>query len=174
MKISINARNKNLVMREVKLTWKNFDGHGTKANPAGGVRGFGVIINGGEDQDVMEQRDMILDAGLTLKEHPESTPEEPIFVLPVAIRYHSGDLAYLNPVIVEDKINGSSFEYTEETINLLQSAIISDVKVSIHPSHWENNGRSGVKAYLASMHFSLVPRDDFVDDYPVDEDPFND
>lgn len=175
MNISINPKNGNYVMRNVNLCWINFDGHGTKANPEGGKRGFGIIIKGCEEQTVEEQYEILTDAGLPLKEHGESTPECPIWVLPVAIRYHHGQYESLNPIIIEDRINGQSFVWNEENLNLLQGARITDIKVSINCSHWEHGGRSGVKAYLSSMHFTLIPRDDFADDYDeFEENPFND
>lgn len=57
----------------------------------------------------------------------------------------------------------------EETVSELDISELGSVDLTINPSNWEVNGKTGVKAYLKDLYASLV-EDEFFDKY---NNPYN-
>ena len=142
-----------LVLRNVKLIFRNFSGREGKYNKAG-QRNFSIII---EDKDLAEK---LSDIGWNVKILlPKEEGYEPINYLPVAVEYDKGRPP---KVILVGK--SGMVELDEETIGELDYAEITSAKVTIRPYSWEVNGASGIKGYLKTMYVE-IDEDEFESDY---------
>ena len=63
---------------------------------------------------------------------------------------------------------------TEDTIDTLDASYLTDVKMVINPSYWDNTNGTGTKGYINVLH-ATIDDDPFESDYMDDEEavPFD-
>lgn len=143
--------NKNLVIENAKIGFRNFSGKEGKFNPAG-RRNFCVFLESylatGLENDGWNIRWL----------EPRDEGEERQAYLQVAVSYEN-----IPPKIVLVTSHGKT-QLDENSVNILDWAEIQNVDLIIRPYNWDVNGKSGVKAYVKSMYVTLV-EDEFESKY---------
>ena len=143
--------NKNLVIENAKIAFRNFSGKEGKFNPAG-RRNFCVFLE--SDLGVGLEND-----GWNIRWlEPRDEGEERQAYLQVAVSYEN-----IPPKIVLVTSHGKT-QLDENSVNILDWAEIQNVDLIIRPYNWDVNGKSGVKAYVKSMYVTLV-EDEFESKY---------
>jgi hypothetical protein len=147
----ITMANKNIVIENAKIGFRNFSGEGGKFNPAG-RRNFCVFL---EDDlaRVLEE-----DGWNVRWLEPKEKADERKPYLQVAVSYDN-----IPPKIVLISGKGKT-TLNEGTINILDWAEIESVDLIIRPYNWEVSGKSGIKAYIKSMYVTIV-EDEFESKY---------
>lgn len=142
-----------------KIIFRNFSGE--KDLNKMGRRSFSILI---DDSDFANK---LLNEGWNVKPlKRRDEEEEQKFHVPVAVRYD-----YKPPKIY--KISGKvKTLLDEEAVSSLDYDEFANVDVTIVPSNWNVNGKSGTKAYVKTMMISLVD-DELMDSYTDEELPFN-
>lgn len=139
------ANIKIIELDDVRLLFRNFKGEKRKFNNEGD-RNFNVVVT-------PDQARMLRDEGFRVKElaSRDDFDDTPTYVLKVKVSY-----LYSEPKVV--LIAGRARrKLTEETIDELDYADIQTVDLTIKPSRWtQDDGTSGVTAYLNSMYVTLV------------------
>lgn len=145
----------NLVIEGARLIFKNFAGEESKFNRKGD-RNFCVVINGNDAEQLARD-------GWNVRELNKRDDEEPLFYLPVCVRYNN-----MPPKIT--LVSGrNKTNITEDTVDGLDYAEIVTVDLILKPYSWDINGKTGVKAYLKNMYV-VVEVDQFADKYDFEED----
>ena len=158
------ARRPGLNIENARIINRNFRGeerrhNGKVVNPAG-ARNFGVVI------DDPEMAERLADEGWNVKIRPPKDNDEgskPLHYIQVKI----GFKGYKPPKIVMITRRGKQTMLDEETIDVLDSADIVSVDLTINPSAWEVDGKSGIKAYLDVMYVT-VEEDHWAEKYAQD------
>lgn len=138
------ARVNNLTLEGAKITCRNFSGKESRYNKAGD-RNFLVLI----DPDMVN--DLRAD-GWNVKQfkpNPERD-EEPSYYIQVKVSYKFGAPNIF--LLTRNK----KIRVTEETVNQLDWTEIASCAMTLSPSYWEMNGRSGVAAYLKSLYVEVI------------------
>lgn len=134
-----NNKRETLIIRDARILRKDFAGQ--KFNRNGKIREFSVRI---DDPEIAQR---LAEDGWNIKIlSPKEPGDEPGYCLPVQARYDN-----FPPRVVVRRPGRPNQELTEATIHHLDTLFIRQVHVNINPSHWEVNGKSGIKAYLKSM-----------------------
>ena len=151
-------------LKGYKITFKNFAGReSSNGYNRAGNRNFCVVL----DDETAQQ--MLADGwNVRIKQFDDGSHRN---TLQVAVRY---DIDRFRPraFLVTPKSNGKFIKrlLTEDTISELDSATITDTRMVLNPSHWQNAmGNEGIKAYLTTGYF-VIEKDPFEDDFPTDED----
>lgn len=131
----------NLVIENAKLRFKNFSGEAGKFNPKGN-RNFCVSI---DDANVALQ---LQEAGWNIKTLPPREPDDPIQYY-TAINVKFGGRTPPKVVLITSR--GKTM-LTEENVNILDWAEITNCDLIIRPFEWEP-GR--IKGYLKSMYVTI-------------------
>lgn len=153
---------KNLIIRDAVVISRNFEGRAEPPYTPAGKRTFTVRL----DVDTAEQ---LARDGWNVKIRQSDPEEEAVGYLNVAVSYGGKT----PPKIIQiTKRNGKDYmtPLNENTVKLIDSAEIEDIKLEIRPYNWEMNGRTGVKAYLKTMYFTLI-EDAFASEYNFDDIP---
>ena len=138
--------NKQIILENARIFWRNFAGKEGKFNPAG-RRNFCVVI----PDEILE--DLRNDEWNIKTIPPRDEDGEPLNYIQVAVAYG----AYPPKVWL---ISGKSKTLLdEESVASLDYAEIENVDLIIRPYTWELSGRSGVKAYLKKMYVTVVQDD---------------
>lgn len=148
----------NIVMKDAHIIFRNFKGEETKFNRAGN-RNFCVVI---DDADYAQQ---LREIGWNVRSFDTTDKNDDpvtVYYIPVAVSYK------IKPPKVVICTRKNRIELDEDSIEALDYADIISCKVAIRPYSWEVNGKSGIKAYLKTMHVTLE-EDEFEDD--DDSDP---
>lgn len=143
--------NKNIVIENARIGFRNFSGKEGKFNPAG-RRNFCVFL----ETDLA--RTLESDGWNIRWLQPRDEEEEEQAYLQVAVSYDN-----IPPKIILVSSNGKS-KLDEDSVNILDWAEIENVDLIIRPYNWDVNGKSGVKAYVKSMYVTLV-EDEFEGKY---------
>lgn len=147
----------NLIIENGQLVFKNFSGEGGKYNHPGD-RNFCVYI------DDLELVDRLNGEGWRVKIRQPRDEGEPVrHYLKVNVSYKFG-----GPKVFR-VINRQPFECFEDTIGELDKDVILSADLVVAPSHWENNGESGISGYLRSM-YATIETDPFYDKYNTQMD----
>ena len=133
----------NVVIEDAHLIWKNFSGEETQFNRAGN-RNFNVII---DDIDFAEE---LLHKGWNVKEkEARAEGDDPYFTLACAVSYK------IRPPKIMTYTGHSKAELNEDTVGMLDYADIINVDLELNGSHWEVNGKTGIKAYVNELHVTI-------------------
>lgn len=143
--------NKNIVIENARIGFRNFSGEEGKFNPAG-RRNFCVFL----DTDLGK---LLEDDGWNVRWlQPREEDDEEQAYMQVAVSY-----ANIPPKIVMITGGGKTM-MNDDTISMMDWAEIENVDLIIRPYNWEVNGKSGVKAYVKSMYIT-IKEDEFAHKY---------
>ena len=143
--------NKNIVIENARIGFRNFSGKEGRFNPAG-RRNFCVFLETEIAKDLEQD-------GWNIRWLVPKDPDEPKQAyLQIAVSY-----LHFPPRIILVTSKGKT-SLTEETINILDWAEIVNVDLIIRPYNWEVNSKTGTKAYAKSMYVTLA-EDDFEGKY---------
>lgn len=157
-------------LRDVRIIFRNLSGAETQYNRKGD-RNFGLLL---PDR---ETADRLASAGWNVKQlkpriNDEGEEQEGSFWIEVSAKY--GDTRPPKVVLV------TSYNRTplnEDTVGMIDAAVIMKVDITIRPYQWAMNGKVGTKAYLQTMYVTIQEDEldrDYADtpardDEPVDE-----
>ena len=143
--------NKNLVVENARIGFRNFSGKEGKFNPAG-RRNFCVFL----EKEMGEQLEK--DGWNIRWLEPRDETEDRQAYLQVAVSFDN-----IPPKIVLVSSHGKT-QLDESSVNLLDWAEITNVDLIIRPYNWTVNGKEGVKAYVKSMYVTIA-EDNFENKY---------
>lgn len=133
-----------LKIENTRIGMRNFRGEERPFNPPG-RKNFCVFIDNPEDAEALKED------GWNIRYLDARDPDdERQAYLPVAISF---DFYPPDIWIVSSK---SKTKLNEQTLQALDWAEIQYVDIQIRPYHWEQNGKSGIKAYVKSMFVRIV------------------
>lgn len=135
-----------VMMKGVRLIFRNFRGEESKFNPPG-TRNFGVVLP--EEVVMPMSEDGWNVKTLDPREDDEDGVETPW--LPVEARWNT----FAPPKITVITTSGGRKKLKEEDVIDLDAADIVNVDLIVRANCWENNGRAGVKAYLQTMFITI-------------------
>lgn len=141
----------NIIIENARIGFRNFSGKEGKFNPAG-VRNFCLFLDDDRAQQLKEE-------GWNIRWlRPVDAEEEPQGYLQVTVNYKKKP-----PKIILISSAGKT-QLDEDSVNILDWADIKTVDLTINPSMWEANGKSGIKAYIKYMYVTIA-EDDFEKKY---------
>lgn len=133
----------NVVIEDAHLIWKNFSGEETQFNRAGN-RNFNVIIDDIDFAEELERK------GWNVKEkEARDEGDDPYFTLACAVSYK------IRPPKIMTYTGHSKAELNEDTVGMLDYADIINVDLELNGSHWEVNGKTGIKAYVNELRVTI-------------------
>lgn len=145
----VKLENKNTVLEDVRLVYRNFEGREGQYNRAGD-RNFSIVLD--EETAQMMKHD-----GWNVKSKPGREEGEPDFhTLPVAVNFNGRTPPRF--VLITSK-GRTALE--EDMVEMLDYADIRYVDVTIRPYNWVVSGGSGVKAYMQSIYVFI--NEDYLD-----------
>ena len=161
-----------LFLRDAKIIYRNFVGEKRRFN-ALGERNFHVII---DDEQLAS---MLMRDGWNLKPfkpRPDDEEAMPGYHMEVQVNFESSQPPKI--IMITEVLVGSSLTeeganivrkgviLSEETAGLLDSAHIVKSDIEIRPYNWgpDDNGRTGVKAYLKTLWIT-IKADPFAEEY---------
>lgn len=135
---------KNLILEDVTIAFRNFAGKEGKFN-AEGDRNFAIFLDD-------ERAEQMARDGWNVKFLKERDGDEgpPQAYIQVSVSYKNRP-----PKIGVVTSKGLRY-YTEDMIELLDWVDIETADVTLNPYEWAVNGKSGVKAYVASLFVKIL------------------
>jgi hypothetical protein len=131
-----------VVFEDCRIIFRNFSGAEGRYNVKGN-RNFNLLL----DKEIAEQ---MLAEGWNVKYlRPREEGDEPQPRLEVSVSYKGRP-----PRVVMITSRGRT-SLGEDMIGILDWADFEKVDLMIHPYQWEVNGKSGIKAYLASIYVTI-------------------
>lgn len=143
--------NKNIVIENARIGFRNFSGKEGRFNPAG-RRNFCVFL----ETDLA--RELESDGWNVRWLKPRDENDEDQAYLQVAVSFDN-----IPPKIILVTRKGKTI-LEESSVNVLDWAEIENVDVIIRPYNWDVNGKGGVKAYVKTMYVTIV-EDEFEEKY---------
>lgn len=147
-----------LQIDDARITYRNFEGKGTKYNREGD-RNFAWII---PDEELAGR---LSDLGWNVKvKPPREEGDDPFMYLPIKIKFNNnGPHVYLTTPVNHTRLD-------EDMIGMLDDIEIESVSLDIRPYDWEVQGKTGRTAYLQSMEVRQR-MDRFAARYAAEEHP---
>ena len=148
-----------LVLQNTKIIHKNFEGRPGPYNRQGDIS-FSAVIS-------PEIVDALRAEGWMVKELPpreDVEGSESLFFIPTRVNFDSK-----RPPEVFLVTRNGLVQLDEKTVATLDHAEIINVDCTLHPHRWENNGKTGVKAYLRHMYVTIredILAQKYADMYP--------
>ena len=139
-----------LNLEGVRVGFKNFSGRETAFNNEGD-RNFVAFLDFDLAQELAQQ-------GWNIKfpDQPETDDSGELIrepYLPIKVSYkHQAPSVYL--IDIE---NNHKTVLDEATVNLADSSTLLPSDLIINASHWNVNGKSGIKAYLKTAYLNIEP-----------------
>lgn len=133
-----------VTIENARILWPNFAGREGPFNTRG-ERNFCVSLDSSSAKQMS-------DAGWNVKFPKPGDPEmedERDPYIQVAVKY-----SVRPPTIVMIKSSGRTY-LTEDMVEILDGMDFANVDLIINSSHWEVNGKTGIKAYLKSMYVTI-------------------
>lgn len=161
------ANGTNVVMENVRLVFRNFEGKEGRYNRKGD-RSFNIVLDE-ETARRMEADGWNVKWFKDREDREDGDPREGY--LELAMRYDRGRPP---KVVIISNITGKRNFLDEDTVEMLDWAEFVTVDVVFRARYWEVNEKSGIKAYLQSMYATIVedPLDaKYNNQSPVDEEP---
>jgi hypothetical protein len=141
----MNAQN--FTIENAEISFRNFSGKAGKINPAG-VRNFLLFLDS-DFAKFLEGQDAWNIKWLP----PTKEYDEPRACLPVEVSFKNPERF---PVKIVQITRGGKTRLTEKSIKNLDSAAITNIDLTVKPSYWNLNGKSGIKAYLKDLFVTLA------------------
>lgn len=139
-----------LVLENTRIIHKNFRGLPGQYNRQGDMS-FSAVI-------APELVDSLREIGWMVRELPprdDIDGSEPLYFIPTRVNFDGP-----RPPEVFLITRNGPVKLDKETVGTLDNAEIISVDCTLHAHRWENNGKSGVKAYLRNMYVKI--REDFL------------
>jgi len=134
-----------IILENTRVIHRNFEGRAGQFNRAGD-RSFSAVI----DSSLVDQ---LRNEGWQVRELPPREGiegSESLFFIPTRVNFDSN-----RPPEVFIVTKNGLVKLDEKTVGTLDNAEIIKVDCTLHPHKWENNGKSGVKAYLRNMYVTI-------------------
>lgn len=139
----MGRNDRNLVLEDVQIAFRNFAGKEGPYNKAGD-RNFAILL----DDELAEQ--MLRDGWNVKHLKPREDDEAPQAYISVAISYKNRP-----PKIA--LITSKAITYLEEDqLDLLDWVDIKEADVTLNPYEWVVNGKTGTKAYAAGLFIEIL------------------
>lgn len=145
---SRTSPNGNMTFEGTRILFRNFEGREGRYN-AKGDRNFCLIL-ADEDAEVMKAAGWNIKY---LKAREEGEPDQPYVKVFVSYKYESKA-----PRVVLITSRGRT-AVPEDLVQMLDWAPSTNIDLIINPSHWDVNGKTGIKAYLKSIYVTLEEDD---------------
>ena len=148
--------NGDLVVEGGAIIYRNFRGEPTKFNPQGGKRTFALVV----PQEVADQ---LVSRGWNVKHRPPRDEEEDdMYWTEVVVNMESEFPPRVN-LLTRYGEKANMTPLTAESIGILDTSILTDVDMVIHPyEHGRMNAAGAtVKGYLKTMYATTEPVVDF-------------
>lgn len=134
-----------VVLENTRIIHKNFEGRAGQYNRQGD-RSFSAVIDPSVVDNLMQEGWAI--RSLPPREDIEGS--EPLYFIPVRVNYDSQ-----RPPEIFLATRSGLVKLDEASVGTLDHADIVKVDCTLHAHKWENNGKSGVKAYLRNMYVTI-------------------